>query len=76
MTPRPAMAISQTRQIGPNSFATLAVPKDWPTKRPIRITRLVISTAERVTCGPRCGMLRSPSIAESTEIDGVIRASP
>ncbi len=76
MIPSAAIAMNQTRQIGPNRLATLAVPRDWPMNRLIRITRLAISTIAWVTCGPMCGMLFRPSTADSTVTAGVSMASP
>src|SRR5260370_683825 len=58
--------MNQTRQIGPNHAATLAVPRDWAMKRPIsRMRALVISTAG-VMAWARLGTVSSPSTAEST----------
>ena len=67
---------NQTRQIGPNQVATLAVSARLAMNRPISSTRaLAISTAGVIACA-RLGTVSSPSTAERTEIAGVMIASP
>ena len=58
--------------IGPKKAATLAVPRDWTANSAIRITT-VIGTTKSSNAG--VATFR-PSIAESTEIAGVMMASP
>ena len=58
--------------MGPNQAATAPVPRLWTANRPTRISRLSGST----TC-PKAGVTSSsPSTADSTEIAGVMTASP
>ena len=66
------MAMNQTAVIGPNSFATLPVPKRCTANSATRITS-VIGTMYSSNAG--VATLR-PSTAESTEIAGVMMASP
>jgi hypothetical protein len=76
MIPNAAMAMNHARQMGPNRPATLAVPLDWAMNRPIKITRLVTMTTPGVTTECNAGAVFRPSIAESTDMAGVITASP
>ena len=70
------MATNQTRQIGPNQVATLAVPRDWAVNRPINKVRAMEISIGGVMACARLGTADSPSMAESTEIAGVMMASP
>ena len=71
-SPPTARITNQIRMIGPNADAMRAVPWLCTANSPIRIARLMISTN-----GSNIGVTRlRPSTAESTEIAGVIIASP
>jgi len=60
------------RTTGPKNPPTLAVPRDWTTNN---ATRIPIEIG--ITKGWRCASTTvSPSTADSTEIAGVIIASP
>ncbi len=76
MTPKPAIRANQTTSTGPKNIATLAVPRNCTAKRPLRMTRLVRITTEVVTECCSAGTVFSPSIADSTEIAGVMMESP
>ena len=70
--PQAAITANQTAITGPNSRPTTPVPSRWIRKRPIRIAAVIGSTMS-----PTPGAATStPSIADSTEIAGVIMLSP
>ncbi len=70
--PRSPRTTNQTSMTGPNTRPMAATPLCWTRNRPTRITS-VIGT----TYGPSDGASTfRPSIAESTEIAGVIAPSP
>ncbi len=67
-----AMATNQTDMIGPNKAATFAVPRDWNENSTTNMT-----TVNGTTKSWKAGVATSiPSMAESTDKAGVIRASP
>ena len=70
------MTANQKRQTGPKKRATLAVPDAWTRNRAIRMPSVMPMTMAGVTCGASDGTERRPSMAESTEMAGVIAASP
>ena len=75
-SPSPPIATNHRMQIGPNSLDTCAVPRAWIRNSP---TRMPIVSARTVASSNTCaidGMVRSPSIADSTDSDGVMIASP
>ncbi len=76
MIPSTEMTRNQTRQTGPKKAATLAVPWDCTRNRATRMVRLMTITTAGVTSWAMAGTVRSPSTADSTEIAGVIMASP
>ncbi|MNL07785.1 hypothetical protein D3C87_1284760 [compost metagenome] len=58
--------------IGPKNLPTVAVPCRWIRNRTVRITSVI-----GITKCPSCGAAISrPSTAESTEMAGVMTASP
>ena len=57
---------------GPNSLPTAAVPRDWIANSPIRMT-IAIGTTR---ASARSATTVSPSTADSTEMAGVMIASP
>ena len=58
--------------MGPKNCATLAVPRDCTLNRPTRIATVIGSTAYCI-----CGAISfRPSTADSTEMAGVMTASP
>ena len=66
------MTTNQNAVIGPKKVATRAVPWLWTANRPIRIARLRGSTY-----GSKAGVTSfNPSTADSTEMAGVMMASP
>ena len=66
------MTMNQITMTGPNSRPMLSVPWRWIRNSPIRITS-VTGTMN----SPKLGATSlSPSIAESTEIAGVMTPSP
>lgn len=72
MTPRTASVPNQTTITGPNSLPMVAVPCCCMTNKPTRMT-----SASGTIKGCKTSVATSrPSIAESTEIAGVIRLSP
>ncbi len=75
MTPRmpqAAITANQTAMTGPNIRPTALVPSRWIMKRPMRITAVIGRTMEPTDGAATC----TPSIAESTDIAGVIMLSP
>ena len=71
-TPRKAMTSSHTTVIGPNSLPTLPVPRLWMENSATMMT-MVMGTTQRASCGVATDR---PSTADSTEMAGVITASP
>ena len=64
--------MNHTSVIGPNHAATLPVPRLWTANSMTRMARLTGTTEVS-----SAGVTRfSPSTAESTEIAGVMMASP
>ena len=70
--PSTPMVTNHATVIGPKSFPTLPVPWLWIAKRPIRIPS-VTGTTQGSSAG---AATERPSTADSTEIAGVITASP
>ena len=70
--PRAPMTTNQTTIIGPNSLPMLPVPYCWITNNPIR-TAIVAGTMK---CSNPGAASLSPSMADSTEIAGVMKPSP
>ena len=62
---------NQTTMTGPNRRPTLPVPRDWSAKSPTRMTSVAGTTKFAAS-----GLNFSPSIAERTEIAGVMTPSP
>ncbi|PAV93509.1 hypothetical protein WR25_26191 [Diploscapter pachys] len=74
--PSPPIVRNQTMHTGPNSDATRAVPFDCRKNSAIKITIVsarIVPSSKNVAA---LGMVRSPSIADSTDSDGVMIASP
>ena len=71
-TPSRPMTTNQTSMTGPNSLPMLAVPRRWIRNSPTRIA-IVTGTVNCSKCG---AMSFRPSIADSTEIAGVMTPSP
>ncbi len=65
------MATNQTTMTGPNNRPTLPVPRYWRAKSPTRMTSVAGTTKSAAL-----GLNLSPSMAESTEIAGVMTPSP
>ena len=66
------MTTNQTTMTGPNSRPMLAVPRRWIANNPIRIASVTGRTKSA-----KAGVTSfSPSIADSTEIAGVMTPSP
>ena len=63
-------------QIGPNSFDTCAVPRAWIRNSPTRMPMVSARTVGWSNTSCIDGIVRSPSIADSTDSDGVMIASP
>ncbi len=70
------MARNQALRMGPKKTATLAVPRFWMANRPTRMTRLATMVTVVETKGANAGTVFSPSIAESTDMAGVMIESP
>jgi hypothetical protein len=70
--PRIAITANHSTITGPNNAPTFAVPLRWMKKSPIRITSAA-GTTMRSSAG---SMTVMPSTADSTEIAGVMIASP
>lgn len=70
--PQAPITTNQTTITGPNSRPTTAVPSRCSRKRPMMITAVIGSTMAPTDGAATC----APSIAESTEIAGVIMLSP
>ena len=70
--PSAARAANHSSITGPNSLPTTDVPLRWIRNSPVRITSVIGNTN-----GDSAGAAISrPSMAESTEMAGVITASP
>ena len=67
---------NQTTMIGPNRLATLAVPRDCDRNSSTSTTALASSTVPWLTTWCSWGTVFMPSMADSTEMAGVIMASP
>ncbi len=66
------MTTNQTTMTGPNNRPMVAVPRRWIANSPIRIASVTGSTKSA-----KAGVTSfSPSIADSTEIAGVMTPSP
>ena len=63
---------NQTIMTGPKNMPTIPVPRCWMKNKPVRIST-VAGTTNGVSDG---ATISSPSIAESTEMAGVIMLSP
>ena len=72
LMPHTPMTTNQISITGPNTLATLAVPRRWTRKRAMMIAA-VIGTTRSLRDG--AATLR-PSTADSTEMAGVIMLSP
>ena len=66
------MTVNHTTMTGPNSRPIDDVPRRWMANRPMRITT-AIGTTHRSTAGAASC---APSTADSTEMAGVMAASP
>ena len=66
------MTVNQTTMTGPNSRPMLAVPRRWIANNPTRIA----SVAGKMNCSKAGVMSLRPSMADSTEIAGVMTPSP
>ena len=66
------MMANQISVIGPNHRETLPVPRTWMANRPIRMA-VVSGSTKRPKLGEASS---SPSTADSTEMAGVMMASP
>jgi len=71
MTPSTPIATNQTTMTGPKSRPTLPVPRYWMANSPIRITSVAGTTKFAAA-----GLSLRPSIADRTEIAGVMTPSP
>ena len=72
VTPPAASARNQISVMGPKSCATLAVPLDCTLNSPTRMASVIGRTAYS-----SCGAISfRPSTADSTEMAGVMTASP
>ena len=76
ITPKARITANHNSMIGPKKAPTFAVPRDCTRNSPSRMTTLMVITTPVSTEWPRLGMVRRPSMALSTEIAGVITASP
>ena len=70
--PPMASTMNQTSVMGPKNWATAAVPRDCTANKPTRMAIVIGSTAS-LSAGATSFR---PSTAESTEMAGVITASP
>ncbi len=70
------MQRNHTTITGPNRVATLAVPRAWATNSRTKTATEDSSTVELFTTPCSWGTVFMPSMAESTEMAGVITASP
>ncbi len=61
---------------GPNSTDTRAVPRACIRNKPIRITMVMPMIVSSSNIAPAPGMVRNPSMADSTDKAGVMIASP
>ena len=74
--PSTLMVTNQTSITGPNSLATLAVPRDWIRNRPIRMkTEAKVMTFWLAKLSRPCTSC-SPWKAPKTEMAGVMMLSP
>ena len=69
------MTRNQIAQIGPNSLATLAVPRAWVRNSMIRMPAAMGTVSRAISCGTP-GASRTPSTADSTVMEGVMMPSP
>ena len=85
ISPPMASTMNQTSVIGPKKRATFSVPRDCTANSATRITTVIGSTDNSSRAAhSTCGMMRSscgatsfrPSTADSTEMAGVMTASP
>ena len=74
--PRPAITRNQITITGPNSLATFSVPRACTRNRMIRSTKAAAVISFSVTRPSNMGMSFSPWNAPSTEMAGVMMASP
>ena len=72
LMPQAAITANHSAITGPNSRPTTPVPRRWIMNRPTRIAAVIGSTKWPTDGAATC----TPSIAESTEIAGVIMLSP
>ena len=71
-TPHAPIATNQATMIGPNSRPTTAVPCRWTQNSPTMMTTVIGTTH----CSKSGSTTSMPSMADSTEIAGVIMLSP
>ena len=72
LMPQAAITPNHSSMTGPNSRPTARVPSRWMTNSPTRMTPVIGSTMSPTDGAATC----TPSIAESTEMAGVIMLSP
>ena len=70
--PSRPMATNHTSMMGPNSLPTAPVPRDWIMKSAASTT----TDKGTIKWSSVCETTPTPSMAESTEIAGVIMLSP
>ena len=71
-TPSTVSVANQTTITGPNILPTRSVPRRWTANRPVRIT----SVSGMIQAWSRGVTTCMPSMADSTEMAGVMTPSP
>ena len=70
------MLTNHRMHTGPNSFETLAVPRDWMMNRAMRIEMVTNRIRSSLNSCPAPGSVLNPSTADKTDKAGVMIASP